>query len=53
MTTNVGGNAFETDTTKLRVIDRFDVQMIDDGAIATASFKTVADQTKGTADTGK
>ena len=52
-TTNIGGGAFETNTTKVRVIDRFDVEMVDDGAIAVGSFKTVADQTKGAADTGK
>lgn len=52
-TTNVGAGSFEHDTTKLRFIDRFDVQLIDDGAFAAASFKTVADQTQGTADTGK
>lgn len=51
--TNIGGGAFETDTTKIRFIDRFDVELIDDGAFAAASFKTVADQAKGTADTGK
>lgn len=44
VSTNIGGGAFETDSTKIRYIDRFDVQMIDDGAIATASFKEVADQ---------
>ena len=48
-TTNVGAGSFEHDTTKLRFIDRFDVQLIDDGAFASASFKAVADQTKGTA----
>ncbi len=52
-TTNIGGGAFETNTTKVRVIERFDVEMVDDGAIAVGSFKTVADQTQGTADTGK
>lgn len=52
-TTNIGGGAFETNTTKVRVIDRFDVEMVDDGAIAVGSFKTVADQTQGTANTGK
>ena len=52
-TTNVGAGSFEHDTTKLRFIDRFDVQLIDDGAFAAASFKTVADQTVGTANTGK
>ena len=51
--TNIGGGAFETNTTKVRVIDRFDVEMVDDGAIAVGSFKTVADQTQDTADTGK
>ena len=51
--TNVGAGAFENDTTKIRVIDRFDVELIDDGAFAAASFKTVADQAKGTSDTGK
>lgn len=51
--TNVGAGAFENDTTKIRVIDRFDVELIDDGAFAAASFKTVADQVKGTSDTGK
>lgn len=44
MSTNVGGGSFETDTTKIRVIDRFDVEPIDDGAYAVASFKTVANQ---------
>ena len=52
-TTNVGAGSFEHDNTKLRFIDRFDVQLIDDGAFAAASFKTVADQAKGIADTGK
>lgn len=51
VSTNIGGGAFEHDTTKIRFIDRFDVQLIDDGAFAAASFKAVADQTKGTADT--
>lgn len=49
--TNIGGGAFETDTTKIRYIDRFDVQLIDDGAFAAASFKNVASQTTGTAST--
>lgn len=44
MSTNVGGGSFETDTTKIRVIDRFDVEPIDDGAYAVASFKAVANQ---------
>ena len=50
MSTNVGGGSFETDTTKIRVIDRFDVQPIDDGAYAVASFKAVANQPATTPD---
>ena len=52
-TTNVGAGSFEHDTSKLGFIDRFDVQLIDDGAFAAASFKTVADQATGTSDVGK
>lgn len=52
-TTNTGAGSFESDSTKLRFIDRFDVELIDDGAFAAASFKTVADQTAGTSDVGK
>lgn len=48
MSTNVGGQSFETDTTKLRVIDRFDVEVVDDGAWAAASFKAVASAAAGT-----
>lgn len=44
LSTNIGGGAFEHDLYKVRVIDRFDVEVIDDGAWATASFKTVANQ---------
>ena len=44
VTTNVGGNAFTTDTTKLRVIDRFDVQPTDSDAYVVGSFSAVADQ---------
>ncbi|MEE6719249.1 phage major capsid protein [Limosilactobacillus reuteri] len=44
LSTNIGGGAFENDLYKVRVIDRFDVEVIDDGAWATASFKTVANQ---------
>lgn len=52
-TTNTGAGSFESDSTKLRFIDRFDVQLIDDGAFVAGSFKNVADQAKGTADTDK
>lgn len=43
-TTNVGGNAFTTDTTKLRVIDRFDVQPTDSDAYIVGSFANIEDQ---------
>lgn len=53
--TSVGADTFIHDTTKLRFIDRFDVEVIDDGAWAVGSFKTVADQqpTTPTTTTGK
>ena len=41
LSTNIGAGAFEHDLYKVRVIDRFDVEVIDDGAWATASFKAV------------
>lgn len=44
MTTNVGAGAFEKDQTKIRVIDRFDVEQVDGDAYAVGSFTTVADQ---------
>ena len=47
-TTNVGAGAFENNTTKIRCIDRFDVEVIDDGAWAAGSFKTVANQSATT-----
>lgn len=46
LTTNIGGGAFETDTTKVRVIDRFDVQLIDDEAVVLATFSTIANESK-------
>ena len=53
LSTNIGAGAFEHDLYKVRVIDRFDVDVIDDGAWATASFKTVANQQATTpADSG-
>lgn len=51
LSTNVGAGAFEQDLYKIRVIDRFDVEVIDDGAWATASFKTVANQQATTPET--
>lgn len=44
MATNVGAGSFETNTYKVRVLDRFDVQATDTGAMAVGSFKTVDNQ---------
>lgn len=45
LTTNIGGGAFETDTTKVRVIDRFDVSLVDDEAVVFATFSAIANET--------
>lgn len=45
LATNIGAGAFETDTTKIRVIDRFDVATVDNEAFVPASFTAIADQT--------
>lgn len=42
LTTNVGGGAFENDETKIRVIDRFDVEATDGEAFVPTSFKSLA-----------
>ena len=42
--TNIGAGAFETDTTKIRVIDRFDVAKVDAEAFVPATFTAIADQ---------
>lgn len=44
LATNIGGGAFETDSTKVRVIDRFDVAATDTETFVPGSFKTIADQ---------
>ncbi|WP_423788425.1 phage major capsid protein [Lactiplantibacillus plantarum] len=44
LTTNIGAGAFEHDTTKIRVIDRFDVEATDTEAFVAGSFKAIADQ---------
>lgn len=44
LSTNVGAGAFEHDTNKVRVIDRFDVEVADDGAFVNGSFKDIPDQ---------
>lgn len=53
VSTNIGAGAFEHDLTKIRFIDRFDVELIDDGAYVVGSFKQIADQAKQVADTDK
>lgn len=52
-TTDVGGGAFETDTTKIRVIDRFDVQPTDTEAFVAGSFTAIADQQAATSAASK
>lgn len=42
--TNIGAGAFETDTTKIRVIDRFDVEVMDNEAWVVGSFASIANQ---------
>jgi len=44
LSTNVGAGAFEKDQTKIRVIDRFDVQATDTEAFVAGSFTAIADQ---------
>jgi len=44
-TTTEGGDAFAKDQTWIRVIDRFDTESVDDGAMAAGSFSAIADQT--------
>lgn len=44
LTTNIGGGAFENDTTKIRVIDRFDVEATDSEAFVAGGFTALADQ---------
>ncbi|WP_270320919.1 phage major capsid protein [Levilactobacillus brevis] len=44
LTTNIGGGAFETDQTKIRVIDRFDVEPTDTEAFVAGSFAAIANQ---------
>ncbi len=56
LSTNIGGGAFENDATKIRVIDRFDVETVDGDAYMVGSFTTVADQVanfQASAGTGK
>lgn len=45
LSTNIGAGAFEKDLTKIRVIDRFDVQATDTEAFVAGSFTAIADQT--------
>lgn len=43
-TTTEGGDSFLKDQTWIRVIDRFDVEVVDDGALTAGSFSAIADQ---------
>jgi len=45
LSTNIGAGAFEKDLTKIRVIDRFDVEPTDTEAFVAGSFKDIANQT--------
>lgn len=45
LTTNIGAGAFEQDLTKIRAIDRFDVQLWDSAAVVYAPFTSLADLT--------
>lgn len=51
VSTNIGAGAFEHDLTKIRFIDRFDVELIDEGAYVVGSFKQIEDQAKQVSDT--
>ena len=44
LSTNLAAGAFESDETKLRVIDRFDVQSTDTEALVYGSFSAIEDQ---------
>lgn len=44
LSTNIGAGAFEQDLSKIRVIDRFDVEATDSEAFVAGSFKKIADQ---------
>lgn len=44
LSTNIGGGAFENDETKVRVIDRFDVEATDKDAFVAGSFTAIANQ---------
>lgn len=44
LSTNIGAGAFEKDLTKIRVIDRFDVEPTDTEAFVAGSFKDIANQ---------
>lgn len=44
LTTDIGDGAFRNDQTKIRVIDRFDVEATDSEAFVAGSFSKIADQ---------
>ena len=53
LTTNIGGGAFENDETKIRVIDRFDVEATDGDAFVPAYFKLEATAAASSTTAGK
>ena len=53
LTTNIGGGAFENDETKIRVIDRFDVEATDGDAFVPAYFKLGATAAASSTTAGK
>lgn len=53
LTTNIGGGAFEKDETKIRVIDRFDVEATDGDAFVPAYFKLASGTSASTSSAGK
>ena len=53
VSTNIGGGAFERDLTKIRAIDRFDVELIDEGAYVISTFKNIKDQESKVVTSGK
>lgn len=44
VSTTIGGGAFEKDLTKIRAIDRFDVELLDEGAYVISTFTKIKDQ---------
>lgn len=51
LSSNIADDAFRKDQTKIRMIDRFDVQAVDKEAVIAASFKNIADLNTATSST--